>query len=187
MAKPRLTKHKINALNASAANATNFANQNQAGFNQLGAQGNQALSGLQALANGQNSVSALQLQQAQRQNLANQQAMAASASPQNAAMAARTAAIQSGKLGYGLAGQQAVAGLQERNQAQNQYANLLGQLRGQDLSGATGSMGQAINAQSGGLNGQLDPSLVQQWTGLASAIGKMGSMGGAGGAPGAGS
>ncbi len=95
---------------------------------------------------GQNSVAAEQLRQGLQQGLAAQQSMAASASPQNAAMAARTAAIQMGRLSGGLSGQQALAGLQERNAA----AQGLGQLQlgqsGQDLQMGLGGYGLANQA-----------------------------------------
>lgn len=123
-----------------------FADQSQQNYNALGQQANQGLANLYAQSQGQNSVSALQLQQGLQQNLAAQQAQAASASPQNSAMAARTAAIQSGRLGSGLAGQQAVAGLQERNQAAQQYSQQLSALRGQDLNAA---LSARQNAESG--------------------------------------
>lgn len=150
-------------LQQQAAQAGGFADQSQQGYQQLGQQGNAALSGLQGLAQGQNSVSALQLQQGLQQNVAAQRAMAASASPANAAMAARTAAIQSGRLGAGLAGQQAVAGLQERNQAQQQYAQLLQGLRGQDLNATLGSRQAAITGYGAQNAGAPAPSFLQQY------------------------
>lgn len=138
--------------------AGQFADQAQQSYAVRGRQGNAALAALHAQAQGQNSVSAMQLQQGLQQNLAGQRSLAASASPQNSAMAARTAAIQSGRLGTGLAGQQAVAGLQERNQAQSQYGNLLGNLRGQDLNAATNSRATAANAYGAGAAGTPTPS-----------------------------
>lgn len=130
-----------------------FADQSERGYAQYGAQGQGALDQLQAQANGQNSVSALQLRQGLQQNLAAQRAQAASASPQNAAMAARTAAMQSSRLGAGLAGQQAVAGLQERNQAQQQYGAMLQGLRGQDLNAALSSRQNANSGYGAGNTG----------------------------------
>lgn len=126
--------------------AGQFADQGQQGFANYGAQGTQALAGLQAIANGQNSVSAEQLRQGVQQNQAVQQSIAAGAAPRDAAGAARTAAIQSGLIGSGLAGQQAIAGLQERNQAQGAYAGLLQGLRGQDLNAALGARQTATGA-----------------------------------------
>jgi hypothetical protein len=145
-------------LYAQAHGAGRFAGQGERGYRDLGQQGMGALSGLQALAQGQNSVSAEQLRQGLQQNLAAQQSMAASASPANAAMAARTAAIQGGRLGAGLAGQQAIAGLQERNQAQQQYAALLQALRGQDLQAALGSRQNAMTGYGAQNSGAAEKS-----------------------------
>jgi hypothetical protein len=140
--------------------AGQFADQTQKSY---GEQGQQALNGLQAIANGQNSVSAMQLQQAMQQSLAQQRSLAAGASPQNSAMAARTAAIQSGRINAGLSGQQAVAGLQERNQAWNQYSGMLSTLRSQDLSATLGARQNAEGAYGSGQFGAPQPSLIQQY------------------------
>lgn len=139
-----------------AAQSEQFANQGQGGFTQLGQQGNANIAGLQRLASGQDSIAAEQLRQGLQQNLAAQQSMAAGASPQNAAMAARTAAIQSARLGAGLSGQQAIAGLQERAQAQGQLANAIQGLRGQDLQAALQGRQSAI-AGYGGYNTPMTP------------------------------
>jgi hypothetical protein len=142
------------------------------GLSQLGQQGasgfiqgqnglNASIQDLRNQANGANSVSGQQLQQGLQQNLANQSSMAASASPQNAAMAARNAAMNMGRLGYGLAGQQAIAGQQERNQAQQALGQLqLGQ-SAQNLQAGLGGYGAALgtpqqtwgNVAMGALNG----------------------------------
>ncbi len=159
---------KMAKLNQVGAGAMGFAGQARDNYGQLTGRLNGSLDQLQALANGQNSVSALQLHQALQQNLANQQSMAAGAAPGNAAMAARTGAMQMGRLGYGLAGQQAVAGLQERNQAAQNYASLLGQSRGQDLQGTLGGFNAASGAYGGGLNGQHDPTIASQWAPIVS-------------------
>jgi hypothetical protein len=142
-------KTRQGLLNQQGSIAGRFADQSQANYTQLGNQGNAALAGLQAQAQGQNSVSAEQLRQGLLQQQAQQQSIAAS-NPGNP-MAARTAAIQSARLGYGLAGQQAVAGLQERAQAQGQYAQLLAGLRGQDASTAGQARSQAITGYGGGM------------------------------------
>ena len=143
--------------------AGQFADQSQAGYNAYGAQGQQALGGLQAIANGQNSVSAMQLQQGQQGNLAAARSMAAGASPQNSAMAARTAAIQMGRADAGLSGQQALAGLQERNQAMSQYGNLLGTMRGQDLNAALTSRQNAMSGYGAGMTGAPQKSWIEQY------------------------
>lgn len=149
-------------LSQQGGRAGMFADQSQQRYEQYGQQAGGALAGLQAQANGQNSVSALQLRQGLQQNLAAQRAQAASAAPQNAAMAARTAAIQSSRLGAGLAGQQAVAGLQERNQAQQNYGQLLQGLRGQDLNAATSGRAAAANAYGAGSSGPPAPGWWDQ-------------------------
>jgi len=113
--------------------------QAQANYAQLGQRGYGALDYLQGQAQGQNSVSAEQLRQGLQQLYGQQRSMAAGASPRNAALAARTASIQSARLGAGMAGQQALAGIAERNQAQQAYAQLLQGLRGQELNASLGS------------------------------------------------
>lgn len=86
--------------------------------------------------------------------------MAASASPQNQAMAARTAAMQMGRQGMGMSGQAAMAGLQERNQAQQQLGSMILGQRGQDAQVATGSRGNAI-AGYGGV--KPEGSMLDKW------------------------
>jgi len=138
----------------------------QAGFNAwqgYNQQGAGALAALQRQAMGQNSVSAEQLRQALQASQAQQQSMAAGASPQNAAMASRTAAIQSGMLASGLAGQQALAGLQERNQAQQQYGQLLGLMSGQAAQVGMGYQNAALTGYGAQNAGAPPPSWIQQW------------------------
>ncbi len=107
------------------------------------------LVGLQNQAAGKNSLSAEQLRQGLQQNLAAQQSMAAGASPRNQAMAARTALMQQGRLGAGLAGQQATAGIQERQAAAQQYNAMLGQMMGNALNAYGTNMGNALQAYGG--------------------------------------
>jgi len=144
-------------LSQQGGQAGKFADQSQDSYTQLGKQGQGALSGLQAIANGQRSVSAEQLRQGMQQGLAQQQSIAAGAAPQDAAGAARTAAIQSGRLSSGLSGQQALAGLQERNQAQGQYGQLLGTLRGQDVNAASSARAAAASSYGAGNAGPPTP------------------------------
>lgn len=156
-------------LQRQAAAAGGFADTTQGSYTSLGRQGNGALAALARQASGQDSVSAEQLRQGIQQGVAAQRSFAAGAAPANAAQAARTAAIQAGRLTSGLAGQQALAGLQERNQAQGQYAQLLQALRGQDLQATQGARGQAIQGYSAGNAGTPAPSLVQQYAPLVQA------------------
>jgi len=130
-------------LTGTAGQAGAFATGAQQGFNQYGQQGQAALDYLRGQMMGQNSVSAEQLRQGLMQQMAQQRAMAASASPQDAAMAAQNAMMNSARLGYGMSGQAATAGLQERNQAAQNYAALLQGLRGQNLQGVLGGYGTA--------------------------------------------
>jgi hypothetical protein len=150
-------------LQQQAEAAGGFANYGENNYRQFAGQGKGALAALQAQANGQNSVSQEQLRQSLGQMLAQQRSLAAGASPQNAALAARTAAIQSGRLASGMAGQQAIAGLAERNQAQQAYGNLLGQLSGQASNVALGSRQTATSGYGAGNAGAPAPSWIQQW------------------------
>lgn len=99
---------------------------------------------------GQDSISALQLREAADRNIAQQMAMAASASPQNQALAMRTAQMQAGRTGAGLAGQQAMAGIAERQAA----GQALGGLRQQDLQSALGFSGLELQNALGQLQAQ---------------------------------
>lgn len=143
--------------------ASMFANQAHNGFSQLGEQAGAERDYLRQLAMGQNSVSAEQLRQGLQQNLAAQRSLAAGAAPQNAAMAARTAAIQSGRLGSGLAGQQAVAGLQERNMAHENLRNLIMQQRQQELQASLGGRQTAVQGYSSGQAGAPDKSWIEKY------------------------
>ena len=150
-------------LYGQAQAAGGFADTAQQGYGQLGNEAAAQRGFLQALASGQNSISAEQLRQGLQQNLAAQQSMAASASPMNAAMAARTAAIQSARLGAGLSGQQALAGLQERQMAQQALANMILQQRGQDLQAALGSRGNALQGYGAANAGAPEKSWIEKY------------------------
>lgn len=143
--------------------AGQFADQAQQGYNAYGQQAQGALAALQRQSQGQDSVSQMQLRQALAQQLAQQRSMAAGASPRNAAGAARTAAIQMGRANTASAGQQSVAGLAERNQANQAYGQLVGQLRGQDLSAATQSRQNALSGYGAANTGAAQPSWIQQY------------------------
>lgn len=136
-----------------------FADQAQGNYGNMTGRLGSALDYQQGLMQGQNSVSALQLQQGYQQGLAGQRSLAASAAPQNSAMAQRQAAMNSGRLGYGLAGQQSLAGLQERNQAAQNYGQLGLGMRGQDVNAALGARQAAIGGY--GQMGNMQPT--QNW------------------------
>lgn len=88
---------------------------------------------LQQQMSGADSMSQLQLRQATDQNLAQQRSLAASASPQNAAMAQRLAMQNAGNINQGYGQQAAMLGIQERNAAADTLGGLAGQARGQTL------------------------------------------------------
>lgn len=156
-------KQRKELLYQQAAAAGGFAQQGQQGYKQLGQRATGALDYLQGQTQGQNSVSAEQLRQGLAQNQAQQMSMAAGASPQNSAMAARTAAMQMGRLGAGLSGQQAIAGLQERNQAMQQYASLLEALRQQELQAALQSRANAMQGYGAQNAGTPEKSNVEKY------------------------
>ncbi len=148
-------------LDQAGGASNDFANYNQNQIMGLGDQSQQQRDYLRRLQTGQDSLSAEQLRQSLGQNLAAQRSMAAGASPQNAAMAARTGAMQMGKLGSGLAGQQATAGIQEREAASRALAANLGQQTQANMQGALQGRSNAISAYGGG---QIDPSWVDKYS-----------------------
>lgn len=137
-----------------------LATRGQNNFENQGANLTAQQDAFRRLANGQDSLSSEQLRQGLQQNQAAQMSMAAGAAPQNQAMAARTAAIQNARLGYGMSGQQAMAGIQERNAAQGQLSNLMLQQRQQELQASLGGR-QAQLAAYG--NYKPEGSFIEQW------------------------
>jgi hypothetical protein len=157
----RRNREQREMLNQQVTASGGFADQAQANYGRTGAEAEAARGYLRDLAMGKNSVSAEQLRQGLQQNLAAQQAMAAGARPANAAMAARTAAIQSGRLGAGLAGQQAIAGLQERQAAQKALNDAILQARQQDTTAALGARGAAIQGIGSQPKEEREPGFFQ--------------------------
>jgi Chaperone of endosialidase len=126
-----------------------FGRQGARGYGDLGQEATRERGYLRGLARGQDSVSAEQLRQGLQQNISGQQAMAAGARPGMAPMAARTASMNAARMGSGLAGQQAIAGLQERQQAQQMLQQaILGQ-RQQDLAATQFGLGGAMQGYGG--------------------------------------
>ncbi len=164
---------KVNRLNDLGGQGVSFAGDARNNYNQMTGRLNGSLDYLQGQMQGQNSIAAEQLRQGMQQGLNAQRSMAAGAAPQNQAMAARGAVNNMARLNYGLNGQQALAGIQERNAAAQAYGQLAGQMRGQDVQGALGGYGIGINAYTGGLNGSPAPTLIGQ---LGPLIGAAGSM-----------
>jgi hypothetical protein len=153
-------------LNTNAWMSENLANGAQQNYDASGAQlGNtygqlgSAMNHLGGVMRGENSVSREQLRQGLQSNMSAQRSMAASASPQNGPMAALMAAQNMGRMGAGMSGQAALAGIQERNAAAGQYGQLgqaMGQLqlgaRGQDVQAALGARQNAQNAYGAMIN-----------------------------------
>lgn len=147
-------------LNQQGAAAGGFAGVGEQGYGAMTGEAQQARDYLRQIASGQQSVSAEQLRQGLQQNQAAQRSMAASASPQNSAMAARTAAMQMGRMGTGMSGAAAQAGIAERQAAQQGLANMIMQQRGQDLQAALGSRQNAITGYGGVTP---DQSALEKW------------------------
>lgn len=134
---------------AQARVSSQFARLGEEGYANLGKDTGAVKDQLLGQMQGKNSVSAEQLRQGLQQNLAAQSSMAAGARPANAAMAARTAAMQAGRLGSGLAGQQAMAGIAERNAAAGQLGNFLSQQRQLELQAALQGRQNALAGYGG--------------------------------------
>jgi hypothetical protein len=160
--------------------AADFANQGEKDYGRRGGQIDENVALLQALARGEQSFSAEQLRQAAQANVRQQMAMAASGRG-NPASAARTAAQNASGINTGLAGQQALAGIAERNAATGQLGGLLLGARGQDLSAVQGGRGQALQGGLGleGINAQKFGALLgvpttgEQFIGAATGAGQL--------------
>ena len=165
-------------LGAEAETASGFATGTQAQFGVLGGEATQERDYLRKIARGEESVSAIQLKNALQQNQSAQQSMAAGARPANAAMAARQAAMNAARQGAGLAGQQATAGIQERQSAQQALANMLMQQRQQELNATLGSRGQALSGFGQRYQGAMgQPTGLEKGMGLVSSAGKLFGLG----------
>lgn len=158
-------------LLANAQQAGQFAGQGIQGYGDMTGELAKQRQFLMDLASGKHSVAGEQLRQGMQQNIAGQQSMAAGARPGNQAMAARTAMMNAGRIGSGLAGQQALAGLQERQQAQQALAQLnLGQ-RGQDVGVGLGGLGASTGALGTLTNIPKEPGFLDKLMGMATGLG----------------
>jgi hypothetical protein len=129
--------------------SSDFANQSQGRFGTLGNEAGVQRKRLNDIATGKDSISSEQLRQGLQQNLAAQRSMAASAAPRDSAMAGRTAAMNAGRMGAGMSGQAAAAGMQERRDANSALANLLMQQRQQELQATLGGRQTSVGALQG--------------------------------------
>lgn len=174
-------------LGGQAQAAGNFADLGQKDFRGLGREAQMQRDALRRLATGQDSYSAEQLRQSLGQNQAAQMSMAAGARPGSAPMAARTAAIQNARMGAGLAGQQSLAGIQERNAAQMALGQMINAGREQELKaalggrelalGGYGNVEDARTARFGAMMGNP----TKNETLIKGVLGGLGAIGGGGG------
>lgn len=146
---PSKDQAEIRALQKEQATAANqFAGRGEAGYGGMTAEMQAQRDYLGRLARGEESLSREQLRQGLDQNRAAQQSFVASAAPRDAGMAAITGANNMGRLGYGMSGQAAMAGIAERQAANQALANMNLAQRGQDMGVALGSR-QNANAALG--------------------------------------
>lgn len=146
-----------------ANKAGGFADSGEKEFGELGAESAGARAALLRRANGEDSLSAEQLRQGLQQQVAQQRSMAASAQPGSGPMAARTAAIQSGRASSAMSGQAAMAGIAERAAAQKAYADFLQQQRQQALNATLGGRGTAVQGYGSGNVGAPEKSAAEKF------------------------
>jgi hypothetical protein len=96
---------------------------------------------------GADSLAQMQLRNATDSNIAQQRSLAAGAGPQNAAMMARLAAQNIGRMNQGYGSQAAMLGIQERNAAANALGQVAQGARGQDLQLGQFNVGAKLNQQ----------------------------------------
>ena len=149
----------------------NMGQTGQADYSRLGGALDTEAERLRRQANGEDSLSAEQLRQGLQQNVAAQRSMAAGASPQNAAMAGLMASRNAMVAGAGLAGQQATAGIQERQAASDALGRMLLQQRQQEQQ----------NAQFGYGNIKPGASWLDRFGGAVQAGAQIAGLGGFGG------
>lgn len=169
---PRTWGDESDSQKEQRSDLRNQANQSDAlreyattGFGSLGTEGDQMRGLLRDQATGKTSLSAEQLRQGLQQQMGMQQSMAAGATPQNAAMAARTAAMGMGRAQATMNGQAAMAGIAERQAAAKAWADALLQQRQQNMQAALGSSQNAIGALSGY---KPEGSTLEKWGGAIS-------------------
>ena len=128
--------------------SADFANYAEEQGRQRRAQQQAELAHLEDIASGRVSHSAGQLEEGLRQNVAQQQSMARGVRGGNQIAAMRGANQNVARAQGGLVGEQKIAGMAERQQAQRMLAQGLGQARGQDLQGVLGGRGIVNQAEA---------------------------------------
>lgn len=134
--------------------ASGFGSRGEGEYAETSAEGRAERERLRRIMEGRDSVSAGQIRQGLQQAIAAQRSMAAGSAP-NAAGRARMAAKQMGLVESGGAGLTALAGMQERQAAEQALANLIMSQRQQDLQAALASRGQSIAGYGGGYATQI--------------------------------
>lgn len=161
-------------LIAQGQRAGDFAGTGEQGYNALTPEFAAERERLRRIANGEESVSALQLKQALDSNIAQQRSMAAGAAPRDAAMASMLAMRNAANATGGLAGQQAIAGIQERQAAAEALRQMLLQQRAQEMNVALGSRQNAISGFGGITPGQ---SWLEKYGGAVQAVALLAGLG----------
>jgi hypothetical protein len=145
-----------------AQQAGDFANYGQGQFAGTTGEAQEARNYLRDLAMGKNSLSAEQLRQGLQQQQAQMQSMSQGGPASAAPMNARTAMLGAGRASSAMAGNQAMAGIAERNAAQKAWADAILGARQQDLQASLGSRQNAISGYGGITPGQ---SWLDSWGG----------------------
>lgn len=137
------------AYGQTAADAATFGRQSAGGFGALGTEAAAQRDELRRRAAGQDSMSAEQLRQGLAQISGQQIGMAAGRPVGGQAAAARQASMNVANAGAGLAGQQAMAGIAERQAASDALTNAILQQRGQQLQATLGGQQNALSGYGG--------------------------------------
>jgi hypothetical protein len=158
---PASATEQRNNLNNQGGAASEFADYGQRNYGALTDEASRQRDTFRRLASGEDSLSSEQLRQGLSQNMATQRSMAASASPANSPMASLHAAQNMGRLGAGMSGQAAIAGIQERAAANKALSDMIMGQRQQDMNVALGSRQNATQAYGGIPQEQSNAQKVQ--------------------------
>lgn len=150
-------------LNQQAQAAGNFANMGETGYTSLGYEAALERERLRRLAMGQDSMSSEQLRQGLAQQVAAQRSMAAGAAPSMQGMAARTAMMNANRANTAFAGQQALAGIAERQAAAKALSDAITAQRGQDIQVALGSRNTAVQGYGAGNAGEREKAWLEKY------------------------
>lgn len=156
-------KQRKAQLYGQAEAAGNFANTGETGYGKLGWESALARDALRDQATGKTSVTGDLLRQGLAQQVAQQRSMAAGAAPSMQAMAARTAMMNANRANTAFAGQQAMAGLQERMAAQKALADAIAQQRALEAQVALGSRQTATQGYGAGNAGAPEKSWLEKY------------------------